>query len=442
MKKTLSLIAISLFIFGCSSDSDTTPTTVPETMYFPPSDGNVTWENKSISNLGWNQSAVQPLLDYLNLKHSKSFIILVNGRIVMENYFNGHTSTSPWYWASAGKTLTSTVTGIAQQEGILNINNKVSDYLGTGWTSAPLAKENLITCKNLLSMNSGLNDALGDDVSPANLQYVADAGTRWAYHNVYVKLQSVVAQASGQTWTNYFNTKLRDKIGMTGGAWIDSGDGLSVYWSTTRNMARFGLLALNKGKWNGTTVINETYFNEATTTSQAINQSYGYLWWLNGKSNAMLPTSQLVFPGSLAKDAPKDMYSALGKNGQIINIVPSMGLVMIRMGNADGSPVPVTYNNSIWQKFNEIILCKSTSNQDFTSENDIKIFPNPAHDRIFVQSEIDLQQADIQVFNRFGAKQNVILNNNFIETNTFASGFYFIKIKIGTKEFVKRFLVF
>jgi CubicO group peptidase (beta-lactamase class C family) len=113
----------------------------------------------------------------------------------------------------------------------------VSDYLGTGWTSAPLAKENLITCKNLLSMNSGLNDALGDNVSPANLQYVADSGTRWAYHNVYVKLQDVVAQASGQSWTNYFNTQLRDKIGMTGGAWIDSGDGLSVYWSTTRNMA-------------------------------------------------------------------------------------------------------------------------------------------------------------------------------------------------------------
>ena len=55
-------------------------------------------------------------------------------------------------------------------------------------------------------MNSGLNDALGDTVSPANLQYIAYSGTRWAYHNAYVKLQDVVAQASKQTWTNYFNT--------------------------------------------------------------------------------------------------------------------------------------------------------------------------------------------------------------------------------------------
>ena len=356
MKKIFTLIVFSLFIFGCSSDSDSTSTPIQEAMYFPPSDGNITWDTKSISSLGWNQTAVQPLLDYLNLKHSKSFIILVNGRIVMENYFNGHTTTSPWYWASAGKTLTSTVTGIAQQEGILNINNKVSDYLGIGWTTAPLAKENLITCKNLLSMNSGLNDALGDDVSPANLQYAADAGTRWAYHNVYVKLQSVVAQASGQTWTNYFNTKLRDKIGMTGGAWIDSGDGLSVYWSTTRNMARFGLLALNKGKWDGTTILNETYFNEATNTSQAINQSYGYLWWLNGKTSYHLPQSQIQFPGSIIPAGANDMFMALGKNDQKIYVIPSKKMVVIRMGDAadDVNPALSDFDNVLWQKINAL----------------------------------------------------------------------------------------
>ncbi len=89
-----------------------------ETMYFPPNDGSNTWETKSIASLGWNQSQVQPLLDYLESKNTKSFIILVNGRIVLENYFNGHSATTPWYWASAGKTLTSTVTGIAQDEGL------------------------------------------------------------------------------------------------------------------------------------------------------------------------------------------------------------------------------------------------------------------------------------------------------------------------------------
>jgi CubicO group peptidase (beta-lactamase class C family) len=331
-------------------------TTTDETMYFPPNDRSATWTTKSIADLGWNQSAVQPLLDYLELKHTKSFMILVNGRIVLENYFNGHTATTPWYWASAGKTLTSTVTGIAQQEGLLNINNKVSDYIGTGWTSAPLAKENLITCKNLLSMDSGLNDALGDDVSPSNLQYVADAGTRWAYHNVYVKLQDVVASASGQTWTSYFNTKLRDKLGMTGGAWIDSGDGLNVYWSTTRNMARFGLMALNKGKWNGAQIINETYFNQATNTSQNINLAYGYLWWLNGKASYHLPQTQLVFKGSIVPTAPNDMFMAWGKNDQKIYVIPSKKMVVIRMGEAADAETMAKsdFDETLWTKISAL----------------------------------------------------------------------------------------
>lgn len=355
MKKIFLLSFLLLFLSSCSSDSSSNPV-VEEQMYFPPNDGTSTWTSKSIADLDWNQSAVQPLLDYLELKHTKSFIILVNGRIVMENYFNGHTATTPWYWASAGKTLTSTVTGIAQQEGLLNINNKVSDYIGTGWTSAPLAKENLITCKNLLSMNSGLNDALGDNVSPSNLQYVADAGTRWAYHNVYVKLQDIVATASGQTWTNYFNTKLRDKLGMTGGAWINSGDGLSVYWSTTRNMARFGLMALNKGKWNGTQIVNETYFNQATTTSQNINLAYGYLWWLNGKASYHLPQTQLVFNGSIVPTAPNDMFMALGKNDQKIYVIPSKKMVVIRMGEAaDNETMALSdFDSTLWTKISQL----------------------------------------------------------------------------------------
>ncbi|MBF6642489.1 serine hydrolase [Flavobacterium sp. J49] len=357
MKKIYLLAFISFLMLNCSSDSSESEP-ITEAMYFPPNDGSNTWETKSMTDLGWNQNAVQPLLDYLELKNTKSFIILVNGRIVMENYFNGHSASTPWYWASAGKTLTATVTGIAQEEGLININNKVSDYLGTGWTSAPLAKENLITCKNLLSMNSGLNDALGDDVSPANLQYVADAGTRWAYHNVYVKLQDVVAQSSGQTWTNYFNTKLRDRIGMTGGAWINSGDGLSVYWSTARNMARFGLLSLNKGNWDGNTIVSQGYYNQATTTSQTLNQAYGYLWWLNGKSSYRLPGLQFEFNGTLMSNAPSDMYAALGKNDQKIYVVPSMKMVIIRMGNVANPDNPTFalsgFDNELWDKINDL----------------------------------------------------------------------------------------
>lgn len=360
MKKIICILILLITFTNCSNDNNSGSDNNYNTMYFPPINGTDIWETQSISSLGWNQNAVQPLVDYLLLKNTKSFMILVNGRIVMENYFNGHTANTLWRWNSAGKTLTSTVTGIAEQEGFINTNNKVSEYLGTGWTSAPLAKENLITCKNLLRMNSGLDDTLGDDVAPSNLQYVADAGTRWAYHNVYVKLQDVVEQATGQTWNNYFNTKLRDKIGMSStGVWFNGTGanlGLRIYFSNTRSMARFGLLALNNGNWNGTQVINSGFLNQATTTSQNINLAYGYLWWLNGKTSYRLPQTQLQFNGSLIASGANDMYMALGKDDQKIYVIPSKKMVVIRMGDAaDSANLALsTFDEVLWQKINAL----------------------------------------------------------------------------------------
>jgi len=244
---------------------------------------------------------------------------------------------------------------IAQEEGLININDKVSDYIGTGWTSAPLEKENLITCKNLLSMNSGLDDSIGNNVSPENLQYVADAGTRWAYHNVYKKMQDVIAQASGETWINYFNEKLKNKIGMSG-AWIALTD-FNVFWSNTRSMARFGLMISADGKWEGEQILPESFLIEATNTSQSVNQSYGYLWWLNGKSSHHLPASQSEFAGALIPNASADLYAALGKNDQKIYIVPSRDLVIIRMGNSaeEETFALSSFDQDLWAKINDLI---------------------------------------------------------------------------------------
>lgn len=351
----LPLIAFIFINISCST-SETVDVPLPvipveDATYFPPI-GSDTWEVNTAAQLDYNESQLQPLLDYLEEKNTKSFMLLHNGKIVVEQYFNDHSNTSPWYWASAGKTLTATVSGIAEDEGLINIDNKVSDYIGTGWTSATLAQENLITCKNLLSMTAGLDDTLGDSNSPENLQYIADAGTRWAYHNVYVKMQEVVAQASNQDWPTYFNTKLRDPIGMSG-AWIPIGD-LQVYWSNTRSMARFGLMVSANGKWEDTQIVSESFINEATNTTQNINEAYGYLWWLNGKSSFHLPQSQVEFPGALIPSAPNDMYCALGKNDQKIYIVPSKKLVVIRMGDAADSETFAlsNFDDLLWQKIN------------------------------------------------------------------------------------------
>lgn len=344
-----------LLIVFASCGKDTTDPPAAEAMFFP-SNTDTSWERKSMSGLGWNTGNVQSLKDYLSQKHSKSFMILVNGRIVMEEYFNGHNATATWPWNSAGKTLVSTATGIAQQEGLLDINTKASQYLGAGWTVAPLAKENLITVRHLLTMTSGLNDS-SELVIRANLKYMADAGTRWSYHNVFQKLMDVVGAASGQTYENYFNAKLKNKLGMDG--FWNYGLIFTVYHSNTRSMARFGLMALNNGKWNNEQIINQAFFNEAINTSQTINPSYGYLWWLNGKSGAMIPGGQTFYPGSLIPNAPADMYAAMGAEDQRIYVVPSKKMVVIRMGDASDPLNPSFavsgFDNELWGKINAVI---------------------------------------------------------------------------------------
>ncbi len=351
---TLSLLLLVL-VSSCSKNGDAVQPSLPESMYFP-SNSSSTWETKSLSSLGWNQAAVQPLKDFLIQKHTKSFIILVNGRIVMEEYFNGQTATGTWEWNSAGKTLVASITGIAQQEGLLNISSKVSDYLGTEWTSMPLSKENLITVRHLLTMTSGNDDTKQYVVKP-NLTYVADAGTRWAYSNIFQKLTNVVANASNKSFETYFNEKIKNRIGMDG--FWNFGTIFTIYHSTARSMARFGLLALNNGKWGNEQIINESFFKESIAPSQSINSSYGYLWWLNGKSSFMIPGEQTVYQGYLVPNAPADMYAAMGANDQRIYVIPSKKMVVVRMGDASDPVNPnfavSGFDNALWDKINAIV---------------------------------------------------------------------------------------
>lgn len=356
-----------MLLTACKKEStpDPTPTPTTESLYFPPV-GSTEWQTTTPESLGWNTANLQALYDYLQQQDSRAFLVLKNGKIVLEKYFGqtiqgtaAFNQNSLWYWASAGKTLTGFMVGKAQQEGFLNINNKSSQYLGNGWTSEPLAKEALITVRHQLTMTSGLDDGTGDADNTASsaLVYKADAGTRWAYHNApYTLLQKVVSSATGQSFATYFDAKLKSKIGMDG-QWIQNGYE-SVYWSTARSMARFGILMQARAKWDGADILGDSvYYKAAINTSQNINLSYGYLWWLNGKASYMVPQSQLVFPGYAAPAAPADVFAALGKDGQILSIAPSKGLIVVRMGAAGGNNglVSLSLQNGIWEKLNAVV---------------------------------------------------------------------------------------
>lgn len=348
LRTTLFLLTSPLFL-ACKKDKVSDPQP-PASLYFPPASG--TWETVTPASLAWNNTALANTFNFLEQKNTKAFIILYNGRIVAEKYFGSFTADSLWYWASAGKTLTATLVGIAQKEGLLNLSDAAGKYLGDGWTSLPKAQEQQITIRHLITMTSGLDDGVPDDhcTLPSCLQYKAAPGTRWAYHNApYTLLEKVVETASGKSYNTYFREKIRDKIGMNG-LWIKSGWN-NVYYSNARSMARFGLLMQAGAQWNGTPVLsNEAYLNDMVNTSQNLNLSYGFLWWLNGKASHMLPTVQFVFNGSMVPNAPADMYAALGKNDQKIYVVPSKKLVIIRMGEAAGNVqlAVSSFDNELW----------------------------------------------------------------------------------------------
>lgn len=357
-------ILVVLFILAsCQSDDaidpiiedDTdTPSAPDVSLYFPSTSTNE-WETIAPNEINWDTDKLEELRNFLIGENTKSFMVLLNGRIVVEDYYNGHTASDTWQWNSAGKTLVTATVGIAQQNSLINIDNKVSDYLGTDWTSTTPQQEDLITVKNLLSMTSGLDDE-PQVVIKRNLTYLADAGTRWAYGNVFQRLMNVVEDASGTEFETYFNNELGDRIGMNG--FWNNGLIYRIYNSDTRSMAKFGLLASQNGNWDGTQIVDENFFIESKTTSQNINPSYGYLWWLNGKNKYMLPASQTEYDGTLVPNAPNDMVAAMGKDEQRIYIVPSSNLVILRMGEATVSGdnfALSSFDNMFWEKFNEVI---------------------------------------------------------------------------------------
>lgn len=326
------------------------PVPAPSSMYFPPITGD-DWETVSPQILGWDVGKLNEAITYAGTKNTYGLIILYKGRIVTEHYWNGWDKNTVYYIASAGKSVVAFLAGIAQQDGRLDINAKTSTYLGTGWTSAPLAKENLITVKHQLTMTTGLeyNVPDADCMTPACLGYKADAGSFWYYHNApYLLVQNVIANATATNFNIYTKTKLADKIGMKNYIWYNN-----TLWLNSRDMARFGLLIQNKGTWNGNQVMtNQGYFSAMTNTSQNMNLSYGYLWWLNGKPSIMAPGSTLVFPGSLAPAAPADMIAALGKGDKKIYVIPSKDLVVIRHGDDTGDATlgPSSFDNAFWTK--------------------------------------------------------------------------------------------
>lgn len=385
--------------------------------YYPPLQG--AWDTVEPADLGWCSNELDSLDAFLKSANSKSFVILHRGKIAHERYFGTFRPDSLWYWASAGKTLMATLVGIAQSEGYLMISDKSSDYLDTGWTDAPLAKEQLITIADQLQMTTGLDYTVPDldCVADTCLLYRRDAGQQWYYHNApYLLVHDVLTKATGQTVNNYLFQKLRNTIGLRG-AFIGT-----LYFSTARDMARFGHLLLGEGQWNGQPILTDTnYFQQMTQPSQSLNPAYGYLTWLNGQSSYIQPGWSGSFNGPLVASAPPDMFMAAGKNDQRIYVVPSWDLVVVRQGKpADSVRLALSgFDHQLWSYLNRVI-CNSVRQAE-NSLQEREVYPNP------VQRQLRLKGAwssELIIVGAQGRRWQVRQEQGRVWVNFLAPGAY------------------
>jgi len=410
-----------------------------QNLYFPPlveTEENK-WETMSPSELEWCDERIDSLYTFLEQKNTKGFVVLKDGKIVLEKYFGTFTQDSAWYWASAGKSMVATLIGIAQRSSLLDINKKTSTYLGEGWTNLTKEQEDKITIRHQLAMTTGLKEpnreGNEDCILPSCLVYGSEPDTRWFYYNApYKLLQNVLDSATRKPINQYMRERVGNKTGITG-VFIDY-----VLYSKPRSMARFGLLILNKGKWKTDPVLNDAlYFEQMTSTSQLLNPAYGYLWWLNGKDKFKLPTLDRVFEGSLIPNAPIDMIAALGKNDQKIYVVPSQNLVVVRVGNsAETSSLAAlsSFDNELWGRISAL-SCDSPilANENEEQEN-MKIYPNPSHENYFLK--IPNGRYEIAIRDSLGKiiYQAQVTHSFRIVASKWKKGMYFVEITpIGTK---------
>ena len=233
--------------------------------------------------------------------------------------------------ASAQKSVSAMLAGLAQERGVLKITDSVQKYLGSGWSKASPEQESVITIRHLLTMTSGLDD---------DLRFEAPPGTRWYYNSTaYSRVLMCIAAAAKMDRNQLTRQWLTEPVGMHDSRWEDRPIPAGIeaknavgFATTARDLARFGLLIQANGDWNGRTILSDKQFlHDALHPSQDLNPSYGYLWWLNGQPKVM--RGRELVQGPLIPTAPPDLVAALGALHRKVYVVPSEKLVVTRIGD-------------------------------------------------------------------------------------------------------------
>jgi CubicO group peptidase (beta-lactamase class C family) len=315
--------------------------------YWPGTDDS--WETVSPAEAGMDSDQLNTALAFAMENASHGVVVLRGGRIVGERYANGWSHQTTRDMFSAQKSVSSVLIGIALERGLIRDLDAPAAELLTEWKETPKAK---ITVKHLLSMTSGLFSSKRSDLFQhmrakdktafaLALDQVHGPGTRWAYNNpAYGLVVELEKRASGKSRQAFAAEALFDPLGMTrsrcallkvGRLFEMTHHGLET---SCRDMARFGLLVLRKGRWRKRQIVSAEYLRTATTPAGSDNPSYGYLWWLNAAKSYKLPYTDGLQAGRPFPDCPPDTIAALGAKDSLILVVPSLDLVVTRLGEA------------------------------------------------------------------------------------------------------------
>jgi CubicO group peptidase (beta-lactamase class C family) len=279
----------------------------------------------------------------------RSLLVVRHGVLWLEEYFNGQKpeGTQPLY--SCTKSVFSTVYGIAQDQGLLTLGQKISDFY-PGWNPAfkdGSSAKDPITVGMLLSMTSGLdcNDiGVGSDNCGSAMGQTSDwvsfalalplahpPGKVWTYNGCCLTLLSqVIAQKSGMSFPDFANQRLLQPLGIADKDWVTGPKGenrvdYGLYWKA-RDWAKLGQLYLNKGLWEGKRIVSEAWVKDATTVhapeGEAFGHDYGYLWHLK----------TLHWKGK-----PVRVFYANGYKGQEIYVSPDADLVCVLTADSDST---------------------------------------------------------------------------------------------------------
>ena len=278
--------------------------------------------------------------DFLISQGTLSFIIIKNDTVIYEKYFNGFESDSLRTIFSVSKAFTSALIGIAIDEGyIKGVDQLVSDFIPSFKTNG---KEKM-TINNLLQMTSGLNENDYTDVLKIGLFYYSKdqnkraektklkykPGTKFQYSSINTQLLGIcLEKATGKTFDVYFKEKIWEPMGMEYNALSSKDDkGFHKYFggisANPRDLAKFGLLYLKNGNWNGNQIVPE-YWVKATAkrdTIQGKSTSYTNCFWLD------------TYP--IENKFNKSDLFAGGYGGQIVYINPENSTVIIRTGTTE-----------------------------------------------------------------------------------------------------------